>query len=252
MVSLATPIKAEIATNRLHPGSARDKENVAEMERWLSLLGGGALALYGLREGDAAGFGLAVMGGALVHRGLTGHCALYGALGVSTKEHGRAAAVGAGRGVKVVRATTIHRSAPDLYAQWRDFENLPHFMSHLVSIETDGNRSHWVARAPAGLTAEWDAETVADEPNRLIAWRSLSGSQIATAGSVHFTTLPQGRGTEVRVTLKYDPPGGSLGSWLAWAFGEEPGQQIREDLRRFKQWMEAGEFATVAGQPASR
>jgi len=225
---------------------------VAEMERWLSLIGGGALALYGLREGNLPGLGLAVVGGALVHRGLSGHCTVYGALDISTKQHSQAAAVGAGQGIKVVRAVTIQRPAEELYNHWRQFENLPRFMSHLVSVTRDGNRSHWIARAPAGMTVEWDAEIVNNEPNRLIAWRSLSGSQIGTAGSVHFTPLSLDRGTEVVVSLKYDPPGGTLGSWVAWAFGQEPGQQIREDLRRFKQMMEAGEFATIEGQPSCR
>jgi len=252
MNAVMTPIKSEIKTNRLTAGSAKDKRNVAETERWLSVLGGGLLAAYGLHEGNLPGYGLAVLGGALIHRGLTGHCAVYGALDVSTKEHTPAAAVGADRGVKVVRAVTIQRSAADLYSHWRDFDKLPRFMSHLVSIQTEGNRSHWVAHAPAGMTVQWDAEIVTDEPSRVIGWRSLSGSQVATAGSVHFTPLSHDRGTEVRVTLKYDPPGGTIGSWLAWVFGEEPGQQIRDDLRRFKQWMETGEFATVEGQPACR
>jgi uncharacterized membrane protein len=252
MVTAMTPIRSEIASNHLTPGSARDKENVAESERWLSVIGGGALAMAGLRSGKLPGIGLAILGGALVHRGLTGHCSLYGAMGVSTKEHGQAAAVGADQGVKIIRSVTVNRSAKELYAHWRDFHNLPRFMHHLVSVQSEGKRSHWVANAPAGMTVEWDAEIVTDEPNRLIAWRSLSGSQIATAGSVHFTPLSFDRGTEVVVTLKYDPPGGKLGSWMAWAFGEEPGQQIREDLRRFKQWMEAGEFATTEGQPACR
>lgn len=252
MKFVATPIKTEIAINHRAGGSARDEENVAETERWLSLIGGGLLAIYGLSRNNLPGVGLALAGGGLIHRGLTGHCTLYSALHISTKAHGRAAAVGAGRGVKIVRATTILKPANELYAHWRDFDTLPRFMRHLVSIQVDGLRSHWVAHAPAGMTVEWDAEIVTDEPGRLIAWRSLSGSQIATAGSVHFASLPHDRGTEVRVTLKYDPPGGQLGSWLAWVFGEEPGQQIREDLRRFKQWMEAGEFATVEGQPACR
>jgi uncharacterized membrane protein len=252
MAALITPIKREIAANRLTPGSARDKENVARAERWLSLLGGGGLALCGLRQGGLAGLGLILTGGALVHRGLTGHCALYRALDVSSKDHSDAAAVGAGQGVRIVRAVTIQRSPEELYNHWHDFRNLPRIMYHLLAVQTNGKRSHWVARAPAGMKAEWDAEIVTDEPNRLIAWRSLTGSPIATAGSVHFTTLSHDRGTEVRVTLKYDPPGGVLGSWLAWAFGEEPGQQIREDLRRFKQWMETGEVASVEGQPSCR
>src|SRR5262249_49471792 len=129
----------------------------------------------------------------------------------------------------------------ELYRTWRNFENLPRFMRHLVSVQSHGDRSHWVARAPGGTTVSWDAEIVNDEPNRLIAWRSLEGSTVDTAGSVHFTPAADGHGTEVQVTLKYDPPAGRLGSWVAWLFGEEPGVQIEDDLARFKQQMEARE-----------
>src|SRR5438093_1363742 len=109
-----------------------------------------------------------------------------------------------------------------------------------------------VKRGPAGLKVEWDAEIINEEPNRLIAWRSLEGSQVSTAGSVQFNPAPGGRGTEVVVTLKYDPPGGKLGSWLAWLFGEEPSLQVRDDLRRFKQLAEAEEVPTTQGQPSCR
>jgi uncharacterized membrane protein len=125
-------------------------------------------------------------------------------------------------------------------------------MSHLKSVQKEGSRSHWVAKAPAGLSAEWDAEIVNDKPGRLIAWRSLEGSEVRTAGSVHFNPTPDGRGAEVLVELKYDPPGGKLGTWLAWLFGEDPGRQIREDLERFKGMMEGGEASAVRGQVAGR
>jgi uncharacterized membrane protein len=103
-----------------------------------------------------------------------------------------------------------------------------------------GNRSHWVAKAPAGTSVEWDAEVYNEKEGELIAWRSLEGSQVNSAGSVHFNAAPGGGGTEVRVVLKYDPPGGVIGATIAKLFGEEPSQQIREDLRRFKQLMETG------------
>jgi uncharacterized membrane protein len=102
------------------------------------------------------------------------------------------------------------------------------------------------------MNVEWDAEIINDGPNRLIAWRSREGPQVATAGSVHFNPLGPGRGTEVRVVLKYDPPGGKLASWLAWLFGQEPGQQVHDELMRFKQLMETGDIATVREQPSGR
>jgi uncharacterized membrane protein len=111
-------------------------------------------------------------------------------------------------------------------------------MQHLISVDSiDGRRSRWRARAPMGATVEWQAEIINEVPNRLIGWRSLEGSEVVTAGSVNFEELPRG-GTRVRVKLQYEPPGGTLGSWVAWLFGEEPGVQIREDLRRFKEEME--------------
>src|SRR5205807_5768354 len=115
----------------------------------------------------------------------------------------------------VEKTVTINRPAAVLFRMWSNFETLPRFMQHLVSVKVDGKRSHWVARGPAGTTVEWDAEIVNNVPDRLIAWRSLEGSTVDTVGSVRFVDAPGGRGTEVHVELKYDPPGGKLGSWVA-------------------------------------
>jgi uncharacterized membrane protein len=122
-------------------------------------------------------------------------------------------------------------------------------MRHLESVTMHGDRSHWVARAPLGMTVAWDAEVINLRPDELIAWRSLEGSLVDNAGSAHFLPAPAGRGTLVRVTLKYDPPAGKLGGWLAWMFGQEPGVQIYDDLCRFKRLMETGEMASAEGQP---
>lgn len=141
------------------------------------------------------------------------------------------------------RAITVARPVNEVYAFWRDFENLPRFMRHLESVRVTGDRrSHWKAKAPAGKSVEWDAETVEDRPNELIAWRSLEGSDVFNAGTVRFAPAPGGRGTEVRVDIEYDPPFGKLGSKVAMLFREEPGQQVQDDLRHFKQVMEVGEI----------
>ena len=118
-------------------------------------------------------------------------------------------------------------------------------MNHLQSVrcEADG-KSHWVAKGPAGYSVEWDARIINEEPDRLIAWKSVEGADVDNAGSVHFTPAPIGSGTEVRVILQYDPPGGMVGAVLATLFGEDPGRQIEEDLRRFKQVMESAKHAT--------
>lgn len=220
--------------------------NVGDGERILSALGGAVLALYGLRRRSPAGFALALLGGGLVYRGVTGHCNVFEALGVNTAQD-------SGPGIIVKRAVTIDRSPADLYRYWHNFENLPCFMQHLESVTCiSETRSHWVAKAPLGRTVEWDAEITEDEENRRISWRSIEGSQIYTAGTVSFVEAPGGRGTEVLVTLEYSPPAGIIGVAVAKLFGEEPAQQIADDLRHFKQMMEAGEIPTIEGQPSGR
>ncbi len=229
--------------------------NVADVERWASALGGAALTAYGikqLRDRTPAGAALAAAGTALIVRGATGHCPMYSAAGINTaegREDTRAALSGA-RGVNVEEVVTIGRPAAELYRFWRNFEQLPRFMEYLESVrQIDHRRSHWIAKAPAGRRVEWDAEIINEIPDELIGWRTLDGADVISAGSVRFVGAPGGRGTQVRVRMQYDPPGGKLGSAIAWMFGKEPSQTVREALRHFKQLMEAGEIPTTAGQP---
>ena len=126
-------------------------------------------------------------------------------------------------------------------------------MKNLDSVtETDRWNSHWVAKGLGGARVEWDAEIYNEEENKLIAWRSLENADITNAGSVRFEKAPEGHGTYVRVTINYNPPAGKLGATLAQLLGTEPLQLIKEDLRRLKQVMEAGEIATIAGQTSGR
>jgi uncharacterized membrane protein len=151
---------------------------------------------------------------------------------------------GADKGIiRTKRSLTVNRSPEECYAFWRNFENLPQFMRHLESVTiVDERRSHWKAKAPAGASVEWDAETLEDRPNEFISWRSTEDADVYNAGSVRFERAPGGRGTEVRVELEYKPPLGKLGSKVAMLFREEPGQQVMDDLRHFKQVMETGEI----------
>jgi uncharacterized membrane protein len=221
--------------------------NVGDSERWLSMIGGGALTAYGLSRGDLGGLALALAGGALAYRGFSGHCPLYDTLGLNTAETGPATSVPAGQGFRFEKTIRIQRSPEDLFRFWRNLGNLPRIMKHLRSVTTTaGNRSHWVAEAPLGISVEWDAEIINERPNEMIAWRSLEGSNVDSAGSVHFTRAPGG-GTDVRVVLKYAPPAGRFGAAVASLFGESPEQQIEEDLRRFKQMMETEATAAEAG-----
>ena len=154
----------------------------------------------------------------------------------------------ADRGVRVEEAVTINKPIEEVYRFWRNFENFPRFMRHLESVRVlDQRRSRWRAKGPAGYSVQWDAEMVRDVEEEWIAWRSLPGSDVENHGSVRFKRAPGARGTELRVQLEYHPPAGALGRGIAWLFGEEPDQQIREDLHRFKQLMETGEIALSEG-----
>ena len=147
----------------------------------------------------------------------------------------------------VGRSVTIDRPREQLYSFWRKFDNLPHFMHNIRSVTViDEARSHWVVEAPGGKTVEWDARVTADEPGRIIAWRSEEGASVRNSGEVEFRDSAEGRGTVVTVTLVYDPPGGSVGRLIAKLFQKEPKVQARQDLRRFKQLMETGEISTAA------
>ncbi len=150
----------------------------------------------------------------------------------------------------VARAVTINRPAQEVYARFRDFAQLPSFMENVVRIDVlDDKRSHWVVKAPAGKTVEWDARVTEDEPGRLIAWTSEEGADVPNAGRVEFRDAGA-RGTVVTATIDYSPPGGAIGKLVAKMFQREPAIQARRDLRRLKQLLEAGEVATAASTKA--
>ena len=239
----------------LQPGAlsssgAEEKKpvNVNEMERLISGIVGTCLVKHGLGRMSLGGLALAGLGGGLLYRAVTGHCGVYETLSVSSRKPAQPARY-FDHGVHVRYAVTVDRTPEDLYAFWKKFENLPSFMRHLKSVTVlDDKTSRWVAAGPGGTRVQWDSEIINDEPNRLIAWRSLGGAQVDNAGSVKFLPAPGGRGTEVHVVLDYIPPGRSVGKWIAKLFGEEPQLQIEEDLHRFKQLIEAGEIPTIKGQ----
>jgi len=156
------------------------------------------------------------------------------------------------KGIHAKASCIVNREPNEVYAHWRNFSNLARFMKHLESVEeTEDGNSHWVAKGPAGMKVEWDAEIIADEPGRVITWRSLENSDVDNAGAVRFERAPGDRGTIVKVNIQYNPPAGVVGSTIATMFGEEPEQQLDDDLRRFKQVIEVGEVvvsdATLLG-----
>jgi uncharacterized membrane protein len=147
----------------------------------------------------------------------------------------------------VGRTVTINKPRAELYAFWRDFQNLPRFMENVESIRSTGdNRLVWTIAAPAWQSVEVESQIVEERENELIAWRSVEGSQIDTEGRITFKDAPSGRGTLVEAIIAYKPPAGELGRMIAKLFGREPAIQGRRELKRFKMLMETGEIATAA------
>jgi uncharacterized membrane protein len=225
------------------------RANVGAAERGISLMTGMALFAYTVSRRPKLSLPLGLKAGYMMYRGATGHCVFYQILGINRAE------ANGHEGILVKRAVTVNRPRAELYQMWRDFENLPRFMQHLESVQVedaDSGRSHWVAKGPLGKNIEWDAEVIEERENELMVWKSLPGSLVESMGRVEFADAPGGRGTIVQVSMQYNPPAGSLGAAFAKILGKEPGVQIKEDLRRFKQIMETGEISTVEGQPSGQ
>jgi uncharacterized membrane protein len=218
--------------------------NVGETERLLSIAAGGLVLLRALEAKPlGALFGL-LAGGGLVYRGLSGHCSLYQRLGIDTsgaaKQGDHAArGVAAQQGERVECSVVIHAPPTTVFQRWRRLSHLPEILRHLDSVvELDSVRSRWTVSGPLGTALEWDAEIINEKPNELIAWRSLPGGSLDTAGSVRFQPRDNQRATELTVNMKYDPPGGQLGAWVADVLGAGLAAQLRDDLAAFKRQVE--------------
>jgi uncharacterized membrane protein len=192
------------------------------------LVGAGALIVYGLSRRSKSGTALATAGGVLAFKT------------ARSKSPGENSA----------KATFLVNASPqEAYELWRNFENLPRFMSHLKSVRVlEDRRSEWVARGPMDREVRWNAEITEDRKNERISWRTLPGSEVQNRGFVEFRADPQDRGTFVTAHVHYDVPGGFLATGLATALGKNPEFILREDLRRFKALVETGETPTTAGQ----
>ena len=222
----------------------------------LLLTGARRTGLWSRVAGDAIDLGL--LARALRDhdgRGLPRTVAATAAVGVITAVDGYAAlrAGRAPRTTELTAATTVARTPDEVFAFWRSLENLPRFMAHVEQVrDTGGGTSRWRVRAPFGRTVEWDARITRETPGRGLSWRSADGSRIDNRGSVEFSAAPGGRGTEVRVRISYRVPAGRLGRAVARYFGEEPHQQLDDDLRRLKQVLETGEVMRSDGAPGGK
>jgi uncharacterized membrane protein len=211
--------------------------NVNDWERVASIAAGVALVALAVKKPRWRAMA-ASTGAGLIARGAGGYCPVNHATGRGRRRDDTKEALGGSRGVRLQDGITIRRPAGELYDYWRTLERLSDIMPDLERVERlDDRRSHWVMRGPAGVTLEWDAEIINDIPGELIGWRSLPGADVASAGSVRFRQT--GRGTDVIVTLQYEPPAGKIGAGLAWLAGKGAARRLAANLKRFKDTMEA-------------
>ena len=217
------------------------EQNIGTWQRVGSVAGGLALMYAGGRQRAMGGVSRAA-GVGLLMRGVSGFCPVTAATSSRRlRDDDTKRALGGPRGVHVRDTVVVQRPRDEVYRFWRQLSNLPRFMRHLERVDVIGDkRSHWVASGPLGRQVEWDAEIINEVDGELLGWRSLPGSEVATAGSVHFEDGGSGT-TIIEVHLQYEPPAGKLGAWVASLFGEEPSQQVRDDLRRLKWYLETGE-----------
>jgi uncharacterized membrane protein len=224
------------------PASPRSIQNLTQHDL-LSLAAGSVLLLTGLQRRSWAGVAVAAAGVPMLFRGITGRWPEP--LSSFVVANDTRQALGGERGVHIRESIRLERPIEDVFAYWRRLENLPRVMSHLESVsERPDGGTHWVARGPGGMRFTWDAAIINEIRDQVIGWQSLPGSTIQTAGSVNFDRVRAGRSTQLTVHLQYSAPGGVAASSVAALFGQSPAQTVREDLRRFKQQMEAGEVAT--------
>lgn len=210
-------------------------DNTREMgpgPRLLSLGGGGLLTLYGLLRGGVSGKIVTLAGLNFLSRGLTSK----GLLGMIQPSDENA--------ISVRKNLFVNAPVEEVFDFWRNYDNFPRLMSHLEEVRDLGDgRSHWIAKGPAGVLVEWDAAMTQMQPNRVIAWESLPGSQVYTTGRVRFTAA--GEGTQVNIHMTYSPPAGAVGHAVATLFGADAKSAMDEDLDKLQSLLETG--ATVSG-----
>lgn len=189
---------------------------------------GSQLILYGLRRPGLFRTLAGVSGTAALARSLT-NMPLKRILGI-----------GAGyRVIGIKKTINIQAPVERVYSFWENLENFPKFMARVREVRKKDHLWHWVVAGPAGLPVEWDAEMVQNVPNRLLAWKTVPGSVVEHAGTIHFDPNPDGS-TRVDIQMSYNPPAGVLGHLVASFFGADPKREMDEDLARLKTFIETG------------
>lgn len=227
-----------------HAGALYDSStliNVSKEGRIASIVAGALLttsAIKGIDRHPLRSLFRLAAGGYLLYRGISGNCPVSAMTGKRLADrHAKA--------INIRTKLVVNKPRWEVYSFWRQLSNLPLFMQHLESvIEQSTNRSHWVAKGPGNIgTVEWDAEIVKEEPGSLLGWRSVTGSEIATAGRVNFSDAIGG-GTEIQLMITYRPPAGYVGAGLAWLLNPAFSEMVRKDVLRFKEYLESGKVSS--------
>jgi uncharacterized membrane protein len=197
---------------------------------------GGALALAGAERRDVLGGALSLAGLALLSRSLSN---------MPLRD-----VVGAGhRGISIQNAINITGPLDEVFAFFTNYENFPHFMSHVREVRATGDEtSHWVVDGPAGVPIEWDAVLTDLEPNEILGWASVPGSIVDNAGVIRFWDNEDGT-AHVDVKMTYKPPAGAIGHAVARLLGADPRKEMDDDLARVKTYLETGRAPHDAAQP---
>lgn len=218
--------------------------NVGDIERVVSGLAGGALVMWGLRRRSLGGLIVAAAGGEMIRRGISGHCAVYEWLGRDTAQSGP---------IEIESAVTIGKPAMELYRAWCNPDMLSRVMGDFADVRSTGEgRWHWNAHGPADTGLEWESEITEEREGESLLWRSIGDAAIPNDGEVRFDEAPQGLGTEVRLAMRFDPPGGALGRAAIKMLGPTPQRLASRALLRFKNLVEAGSVPVPQGNGAMR
>jgi uncharacterized membrane protein len=212
--------------------------NMGDRERSYSAIAGAGLVGFGVTQPGWRRWVCMLLGGALLKRGITGHCNVYEQLHIDTRHRSPFAGGESGQGIRLESSIDIRCPARELYLFWRQLEHLPRVLRHVKVVEPiDGLHSHWIVKGPLGQEFEWDAKIIDDQENQLIAWETLPGATAQNSGSVRFQDLSPGL-TRVKVAVEFEPPGKAIGLFVAKLLGDSPQSELEEDLAAFKGFAE--------------
>lgn len=227
--------------------------NAGTGRRIASAVLGGALVLLGLRRRSVVGSAAALVGGWLVYRGAGGRDGLARAREMAGTTGGAGGAGAPAEAPTVERSVTVRKDADELYELWTDPDSLAQIMAHFAEVTPAGeDRQHWAVRSPTDRSVSWDSEIVEERPGELLRWESLPGADVPNEGSIRFRDAPSDRGTEVTLSMRFEPPGGLFGRTVAEHLGIVPATLVRKSLYRFKSLAEAGEIPTLEHNPSAR